>query len=285
MTHLATRYIKYIVAKTIADRDSLTLEAVNFFLEKLGLPAFPEKGHGPSMLQAISSSVHPPTAYQFYNDGHKPTADWMRTEKIFSMWQPDDVMREVQTIFRYPAIKETLQLLLTGRVPPSDIANRIPRKYEKGFSAAAIQLFAHYFWDISLIDAQELEMLVGNSPMRPHYIACWWGSRDQALWRAGFSPAIDGHRALREAHRAMHMRIEATRSMPDSAETARIVASLSKELVVLHNALFGEGAGVEEMAKDLSKKFRMKQHSGNVIPISSLARAGNYTGSGLKNED
>lgn len=281
--HLAEHYLKYVFAKTIADDAKVTLETVNYFLEKLGLPVF-RKEHE-VRIQVLADQFKPPHSFQFYNTQHKPTAEFMRQEKIYSMWEPDEAMGEVQKIFKYPAIKETIQLLLTGRLTPADISNRLPVKYERTFTPETIALFAHYFWNVSLVGAQDLEQLFYGSPMATHYLACFWGSRDQAVWRAGFSPRIDGHRALKEAHRSLFMRIEATRSLPDGIETARILATLSKELGALHGLLFGEGAGVEEMAKDLSKQVKMRQLPGNVVPITALAKAGNYTGSGVKHAD
>jgi hypothetical protein len=112
------------------------------------------------------------------------------------------------------------------------------------------------------------------------------GSKNQSLFRAGFSPQIDGRKALREAHRNLAMRIEASRFMPDTVVTARILSHLTKELVTTHTALYGDGAGLEDMMKDL-QKFVMERNAPNVVPISKIAPKGNFSNSGTKaqNED
>jgi hypothetical protein len=80
------------------------------------------------------------------------------------------------------------------------------------------------------------------------------------------------------------MRVEATRLLPDNKDTVRMLATLSKELVGVHNALYGEGAGVEDMMKEL-QRFIMERNAPNVVPITKLAPKGNFSGSGHKDKD
>jgi hypothetical protein len=78
------------------------------------------------------------------------------------------------------------------------------------------------------------------------------------------------------------MRIEATRAFPDTKETTQMLTAMSKELVAVHHALFGEGAGVEEQIQELQKKVRMQRNAPNVIPLRKLAPDGNFSKSGGK---
>ncbi len=290
--HPSRNYIRFTALKAMVDgeQDSFTIERTNYYLRKLGLPALDPDDPDPlqGLLDDLYSGI--PENLQFYNRSHRPTREYMRDQKLHPFWAATKEMEEAKQLFMYPAVKEAVQLLLTGRLHPPDIAVRLPRKFNLTFSPKALALFAHFFWDVTSLSGDMLGALLYGSQMRPHYMACHSGSRDQALWRAGFSPKVDTNRALQEAFRSLFFRLEATRSLPDTNETARTVTAYTKELVAVHHAINGEGAGVEEQVAQLRKKIQMDTSGGSpggddgrgakVIPIERVAKAGNYSGSG-----
>ena len=280
--HPSKNYVKYIFLRELAqDEGEVTLDKLNYYLGELGLPKF--SSNDTAIPQYIAEEVNAamgPSPLQFYNKKHKPTRLFMRQQKLFDLWVGSDDMEEAKTIFALPAVKEAIQLMFTGRLQPPDIASRLPRKFGVTYSPRALALYAHYFWDVSSVSSDSLGDLLFHSPSKHHYMACYFGSRDQALWRAGFSPKVDPSRALNEAHRSLYFRIEATRTMADTVETSRILTMLTKELVAVHQAINGEGAGVEEQVTKLRKSVHMVTEPTNVIPINRLAANGNFSGSG-----
>jgi hypothetical protein len=278
MSHPSTYYIKYLVAKGWPNGENPV--TINQSLEDLGLLKISDEE-----FDRIAASLSPPKGFVPQNPSHQPTMKFMRAEKIFSIWQPSKDDKDVLDLFLVPQVKETIQILLMGRLPAEEIAIRVDKKYSRETSVKLIEAFSHYFWNVKLASLQEWNELLYRHSLRDHYLAALWGSRNQALFRAGFSPQIDGKKALREAHRNIAMRLEASRMLPDTKDTTAILGRLSKELVMVHMALFGEGAGLEESMRDL-KKFKMERNEeNNVVSIHSLAPKGNFSGSGVTRKE
>ena len=271
MPHPAYYYVKYII---LADWPEATLESVNETFTGFGFPEFSEED-----FTSIMDGLNPPKAFYPQSKSHRATINYLKKEEVHVLWAWKKDAQEAVDILGLPQVRETVQILLTGRVEVEEISQRIYAKYRKLFSPKAISIYQHYFWKSELLGMQDLRLLLWTHPQRDAYIQSMMGSKNQVLFRAGFSPKIDGRKALREAHRNIAMRIEATRILPDTKDTARMLATLSKELVGVHNALYGEGAGVEDMMREL-QRFVMERKAPNVIPINKLAPTGNYSHSG-----
>lgn len=273
MSHPSHYYIRFMMLQGWPEE---TVETVNETLRGVGFPEVSE-----SEFLQIEGSLTPPANFSPGSKSHGPTIKHLKEEKVFDLWSSKKESVEAVRLVSLPQVRETVQILLMGRFDPQDISSRVRGKYKKDISAKAITAYRHYFWNTELVGMAELRQFLWTCPMRDAYIASMWGSKNQALFRAGFSPQIDGRKALREAHRNIAMRIEATRILPDTKDTARMLATLSKELVGVHNALYGEGAGVEDMMKEL-QRFIMERKAPNVVPINQLAPGGNYSHGGSK---
>lgn len=273
MAHPVQNYIKFSILKNWPEE---TVESVNLMLSGCG---FPEVSR--DEFEVLLSSLDPPPGFAPNSKTHKPTIEFMKTAQVYSMWSSKPEAMDAVALVELPQVRETIQLLLMGRFAPDEISTRIQAKYGKTVPPKSVAAYRHYFWCTDIVGIREIRSLFKADPLRDSYIATIWGSKNQALFRAGFSPSIDGKRALKEAHRSLAMRVEATRLMPDNGETARILTSLTKELVNVHSALHGEGAGVEDMMKEL-QRFVMERNAGNVVSIHQLAPKGNYSQGGEK---
>jgi hypothetical protein len=256
-----------------------TVDTVNTTLRSFGIPEVTQEE-----FDQIEAALDPPPNFSPNSRTHKPTIAFLKAERVWTLWAAKKDDLHSVDIINAPQVKETTQLLLMGRFNAEEISKRVKMKYGKELSPRTFEAYRHYFWNPELVGMQELRQFLWTHPMRDAYIAAMWGSKNQALFRAGFSPAIDGRKALKEAHRNLAMRVEATRLLPDNKDTVRMLATLSKELVGVHNALYGEGAGVEDMMKEL-QRFIMERNAPNVVPITKLAPKGNFSGSGHKDKD
>jgi hypothetical protein len=277
MAHPSSFYIKYLLAKGWPSTENTT--TINTTLQECGLLAITEDG-----FDSIAASMRPPKSFYVQNRTHKPTVQFMMAEKIYSIWNPTKEDKAAVELLLLPQVRETAQILLMGHVEPTEISERLFRKYNRRITERTVETYKHYFWNVDIASFSEWAVLLHDHPLRDHYVSSLWGSKNQALFRAGFSPSVDGKRALKEAHRNLIMRLEASRILPDTKDTATIVGKLTKELVTVHTALYGDGAGIEESMRDL-KKFKMERKAGNVIPITDLAPKGNFSGSGHKHKE
>jgi hypothetical protein len=275
MSHPSESYIKYLLARGSAEGDA-GYESVAMTIKSCGLPHLAE-----DTFNQIEATFNPPEPFMFQNKRHKPTKEFMQEEKIFSMWSPKAEERAALDLLMHHQVREAVQILLMGRLKPSDIAIRVGRKFDVELKQRTVQTFAHYFWNVSRVSYNEWRTFFHSDPMRDHYLAARNGSQQQALFRAGLDPVIESEAALKEAYRNLAMRIEATRGEPDTKNTAQTLATLIKEFLNLHAILHGEGKGVEDTVKGL-QKLKMERNAPKAKPILKIAKGGNFSGSGSK---
>jgi hypothetical protein len=283
MGHPSEFYVRFLLAKGWSNGTE-TFKTVSVTLKNYGLLEISQEA-----FESIHDQFSPPPSFFFQNRKHPSTANFMREQKIYTMWAPKAEERAAVELIRLPLVREAIQILLMGHVSPEDIATRVGGKFNQEMTARAVQTYAHYFWNVDLCGFQEWAYHLHGNPMRDSYLSSLVGSPNQALYRAGFSPQINGKQALRETHRSLAMRIEATRRFPDTRDTALMLAALTKSFLDVHTALHGEGAGMEEMMKEFLK-FKMERQklvggaTTNVVSIRKLAAGGNFSGSGKKED-
>lgn len=270
--HPAHYYIKFMLITEGENEENV--DTVNQTLKAFNLPKVEESDY-----ERIRASLRFPKTLAIGNRKHRPTIRFMRQEQVYSMWMMGEAEKGALELLRYPLVKETAQLLLMGRMQSDEVVQWVDKKFLTKYDSKAIDSFRHYFWNSQLVSLEEWGFLLWGHPMRDHYLASFWGSRKQALYRAGFTPKVDGQMALKEAQRSIYMRLEATRMMSDTKDTARIIATLSKELVSVHMVLYGEGAGAEDAMKKL-RQVRLQKSDAKVLPLRALAPGGNHSGSG-----
>lgn len=306
MSHPATNYLKYLVIKGLAEgriadarvrreaREAAvraqhkgpTEQDFNFstyhrevqdVLIEYNIPSVSE-----GELSLIAERVHAPRYLQFGNPHHTATADYMKKAGVYSAWRPAPGERELfYSLLKLNMVKDLIKILLMGRVSPLEISSRVSKKFKVDIPVPAVELFHYYFWNVPIVSHNEWREHLRGDFLKDHMMSALDGSPGQALYRAGFNPKIDGDITLKDLQRTIHYRLEATRMMGDNSETASIISRLSKELVAVHQILYGEGAGLEDTLKKF-REFKMELKNSNVQDIRVLAPHGNFSNSGTE---
>jgi len=283
MGHPSTNYVRYLIIRGSAEFDLVGDNAarVAYFNEVVdtliyyNLPAL-----GEVRFDRMVQELNVPQGLQVNNPRHPRTQRFMEEAGVSDIWNPSPAQKETLGLLRRPLAMDTIKILLMGHLTPEEVAARVSLKHRMDVSEDAIRLFAYYFWDVEAVSHIEWKNFLQGHPLKDHMMAALNGSPDQARYRAGFSPVIDGEQTLKDAHMAIHFRIEATRNMPDTTDTAAVIARLAKELVAIHQAIYGEGAGLEEILRKF-KAFKMETTDPEVRAITDLAPSGNYSGASL----
>jgi hypothetical protein len=274
MGHPSTNYARYLIVRGAAEGD-LSYDEIVDTLTYYNLPGMAE-----IRFKRLEAELKVPNDLQVNNLRHKKTERYMQAEGLYDIWNPTAPQKEVFDLLRRPLAMDTIKILLMGHIVPEEIVARVAARHRLELSEDAIGMFSYFFWDVEAVGQLEWKGYLTGHPLKDHMMAALNGSPDQARYRAGFSPAIDGERTLKDAHMAIHFRIEATRNMADNADTAGVIARLSKELVAIHQAIYGEGAGLEEILRKF-KAFKMETVEPDAKPIMELAPSGNYSGASL----
>lgn len=297
MAHPSRRYIKYLLAaewpiprvdksdpKKVYEankqkRDDI-LNSIDSALQAVSLPPMTD-----AQVLDVLRHFRAPDNFMFNRRDHKDSVDFMAAEGLTGMWDPGDDEKAILDIGLNAQMSQTIQFLIMGRVGPDDIADKINLKHKpsKLVTPRMVQLYHHYFWDFEAASDQEWHKMFWQSNLATAYLAILHGGREQALWRAGFDPKINDKKSMDNVYRALYLRFEGTRYMPDTRETADIMTKYSKELASIYNVLHSDGAGLEEVMR-LFKGFMMETSNQEMPAISDLAQDGTYSGDGKKKE-
>jgi len=108
----------------------------------------------------------------------------------------------------------------------------------------------------------------------------------QALYRAGFSPRVDGNRAMKEAYRQAYFRLESLRFQPDTKTTMNAYSQLTSRMVSVHDILYAQGSGLQDQLKQF-RQIMMKHKDPDVEAVDRIIdkmEGGSYSGDGSDDE-
>jgi hypothetical protein len=227
-----------------------------------------------------------PPDFLFNNTRHGPTAQFMRQEKLFTIWSPNEPMKRVLTeIFGEHgdrSYQHDVHILLMGDLPHKVIADKISRKYRLAASLTEemIAVYEHYFWRRKSLTKVEWAEFLADAPRVDDYLAPLLCGEQQALFRAGLTPKYDYKESLRDVHRQIAFRIQNLAFRPDTHGSAQTLTALCRELRSVYDILYGEGGGYEDQLKEV-RHWIMEHKDANVPSIYQLIEpGGSYSGDG-----
>lgn len=256
MTHPSEYYVRFLLAECWGDPDHpLQFELLSETLRSYGLLEITEVG-----FSLIQKSFEPGDEFRFNNRKHKPTADFMRAERIHKMWRPDEHMtRVLDELLGVNLVTDIIHILLMGDVPAKVIAHLVNKRFRlnPAITAEMVELYHHYFWNVPTLNYAQWEDSLMYHPHKDAYLASLLCGDQQAMFRAGFNPRYDFKQALRDTHRQVTFRIQYLATKPDDKQTINNLIKLSREERALYQRMWSEGGGIKEEAKRV-KEFLME---------------------------
>lgn len=276
MAHPSQKYITFLYIKSRIVNTKGTPSRINEELRSVHALSI-----DPDDFELLIRDIYVPVGLQYFNYRHHATAEFMKSQGLYEVWNPAVGGAELFHLLNHAQATETAQILLMGRIHPKEVVDKLYRKHRLSVTTEAIELFKRVLWDVDATSYSEWHRLLKTAPLRTSFLACLHGSPDQARFRAGFQPMIEGKKTLKDAYRTIHFMIEGLRGRPDSKEAASMIAMLSKELAGLYNAIYGDGAGLEDVLREF-KAFMLQPEDPKIKPLKDLAPLGNFSNSGVK---
>lgn len=284
MSHPAEYFIKFTIAYWWGEdgdySSHLNMEAT---LKAFDLPSVTEKEY-----DRIFNAFKPPDTFKPNNKTHPGTQKFMRDEKIFTMWCPGREDKRVisELTDGNKLVKHTLHLLLMGRIPYDVIAEKLNSKYRMNpkFTERMIATYAHYFWNVANCSHKDWESILEDHPGSDALMAALYCGDQQALYRAGFNPRVEGEKAMKEAYRQAYFRMEALRYAPDTKNSIDCFNKLSARLLNVHEVLYSQGTGLQDQLRQF-RQLMMAHKDPDVIAVDKLiskVAGGSYSGDGEK---
>lgn len=280
--HPSEYFIRFTLAQAWGDDDQDTSQAIlNKTLEAFGLLKMEEADY-----DRIKGTFEPPEGFRFNNHKHKLTKQFMEAEKIHTLWHPTKEDKRVLTelIDGHRLVKHDLHLLLMGGIPHGIIASKLNSKYRltPGITERMVSTYHHYFWNVPSSSYEDWDAILAGHKYKDSFMAALHCGEQQALYRAGFSPRVDGNRAMKEAYRQAFFRMEALRFMPDTKQTNDAYSKLSARLMGIHEVLYSQGTGLQDQLKQF-RQIMMKHNDPDVKAVDRIIdkmEGGSYSGDG-----
>ena len=249
MGHPSEYFLRFTLAQGWGDDDAdSTHAALNETLKAFGLVQLLEEQYN-----RLMATFNPPEGFRFHSSKNSVTKKFMGDEKISALWKAGKVERRVinELIDGHSMIKQDLHLLLMGGLPRDVIADKLNTKYRLSpeITQGMVDMYYHYFWNVGNVTSDEWEKLLAGNRQRDAFMAALYCGEQQSLYRAGFSPRVDGNRAMKEAFRQAYFRLEALRFEPDTKSTIDSYSKLTARMMGLHEVLYAQGSGLQDQLK------------------------------------
>jgi len=285
--HPSEYYLRYLLAASWGNPEQpLTLEAANQTLGDMGLKLIDDQ-QWDYLLQTFEA----PDGFLFNNPRHQPTVDFMKAEKIYTIWVPNQSMSRVLTEIvgdrSNRLYQHDMHILLMGHVPADVIAAKLNKKYmlTKSLTEEMITLYQHYFWKKDCLSKPEWKLFLQGDPNYDDYIAPLFCGEQQALFRAGMNPRYDYKQSIRDMHRQGAFRLQYLAFQPDDMKTIAIFDKLSHRVLTSYAILFGEGGGFDEELQKV-RHFIMEHRDAAIPALYDLVGPdGSYSGDGKDTKD
>jgi hypothetical protein len=147
----AENYVKYLVSHP----DKLGTAVVRERLLDDGLDPISD-----GYIDSIRARMKVPAPFKPADRDHSASFRFIIQEKINRIYQPDIPMKTAWEVLRMPRAKEFAEAMLLVHVPMSAIALFITKHRGVYCTAAALEMYKYYFWNINLLDSTQMRILL-----------------------------------------------------------------------------------------------------------------------------
>jgi hypothetical protein len=140
-------YIKYLVVHPDGyDNDRIRSICTRLDIEILGN----------WYLDQLRSTVRPPSPFFPQDPSHWPSQKFIQRECLRSIFAPNESMLKAQQILEKPRLRELVEVMVLSGAPSEAISRALAVRARYICDEHAITLYRHYFWDIDLLDSNEM---------------------------------------------------------------------------------------------------------------------------------
>lgn len=274
-------YIRFLIsAQQDASDENLNANEIQNTLEGLGLD-----GLSPSYIREVAKTMEPrPSSY---NPDHpdKATRKYLKTHKIFDMWNPNKGVREAMNILHDIYLREKLEPLLLSSITHASIARKLRRYTSIILTTEGVSCYAHYFWNRKLLTQPQwmeylkgmsyrnvhVQSLVTTSDMAPRHLPYVMGlvGPGQAFNSAEAAARI-GQIAFKHALELEHR----PASLDNTMALKNCMTTIEKADTIMRKS----DVALRDVLRQF-QKFRMKLDEAKIVDVHQLTE-GNYSKSG-----
>lgn len=259
---------------------------------------------GGTYLSRLRQQMEVPIQFFPYDELHFASYRFLCQHKVLRAFHQDEPMRDAVKILESPRAKELVETMLITQDPEALVCHRLESLGMRA-SCEALKRYAHYFWNLSLIDGTELRALLdmrykqtmfegdtvkdvarGNAMKKAAYMDPRWlaanapDARTASLMnqiRNGYLPSHFDMTKLVTSLIALAMvrtEHELISGGPESAMRARDFTTVAHNL---HTLLADMGSPSDNLLSELTTMGVTLQHGDAVVPTIGQLTEGNYS--------
>lgn len=280
MAHPAHYFLRYLVVT----QDDLSEQSINSTLVLHGLAPVAD-----GEIAEARQEMEPPEGFRLWDARHAPSKKWLRNKQVYSLVHPDETTREVRDVLlASPRLRERLDTLILGGVPPSEIALRLQKSAIK-VSANAVSEYRHYFWNptnMGLADwahyflrDKDDDGSGRTTPSRSTLKAVLHGGADMARYKAGLEQEINGKKILLELQQELYFTFREIRTLPLSDKKVAMLSAVARGLSRLDERLQAGDQALQDTLRRF-EQFKMTTDTSKVPSLAQLAPKGTISSKG-----
>lgn len=222
----------------------------------------------------------------FFPDGSDlPSRKYLKSHKIYDIWNPTPGVREAQHILMDSYLREKLEPLLLSPMSHANIARRLRKYTSIALTKDGVDAYAHYFWNRKLLSQGEWLRYLEGRPNRNVYSQSLMTSPDMAVqhlpWVVGISGPAQGFNSAEAAARIGQIALKHALEIehkPANFETTNALRNCMVTIEKADQVMRRSDVALRDVLKQF-QKFRMKVDDAKVTDIQQLT-AGNFSKSG-----
>lgn len=232
----------------------------------------------PIMRQEIGT---PPAGFQPANRVHRPSVRYLREQKVYEMFHPNDAMHEALGILSEPEQRMAVEQILLARLDLKIACKRVNEKKGWHLTEDGLKLYRHYFWDVGSMTFDEWgRFLFGRTSQYERYMGLLTAPPKLAFYHLRLDQQIESKNMIKRVQEIAYFALEEIDQKPGvSIDKVKSINLLGKVVIEAHAALSTSDMALKDTLKQF-EQWRMEHPQLLPPSLASLAPAGNFSGSG-----
>ena len=271
MAHPADKFLRYLlsVGRT-DDHDYKWFEStvLRYDLYRVTLDEFEE----------LRASMKFPVPFTPNRATHEPSMRFIKAQGIFNLFFPTEDTEAALSILGTPFLRQPLEILLLGRVPAKDAANRLQGMRNIRIRPGTIEEYEKLFFNVQGVSFDDWTRYnAEHNDSRPNREAALLHGPNMALHRLGFQTVIESKQIMKTAQQNLYFRLLEMRGKELTPDVMRMENSTVRTLLAVDARLKESDLALKEVL-DNFKKFQQDQSRKKVASIEEIAGRGSYSG-------
>jgi len=275
VAHPSHFFIKYL----LVSQEDVSRSSVNSTLALHGMAPV-EPAYLAKLREEVGTT---PEDFRPWDKSHAVTSRWLRQQRIYSFFHPDDATFEMrEKVLSSPPMRRRIEGMILGNVSAREISYRL-QKAATPVNDIAISEYQHYFWNpekmgledwSAYFDLDQGEEGTGRTAVIASvYKLALNGGADVALYRMGVKRELDRKTIMLELQEELYYTFLETKTLPLSPKKVEMLTNLTRALSRVDDQLRSSDTTLHDVLKKF-ERFKVLSDQATVPRLIDLAPTG-----------